>query len=156
MRLALAVFFLVNFSLLATDENTSKYLKLNAPKALVVKQGKTEVAVISGVVAPGMHIQANPASMPNLIPTELKIDSRKGLEVGKVVYPPGKTYRLKGSDRDLLTLDGPFEIKVPVTAALAKVGKVELKGALRFQACNDTTCFFPEKLDFSLPVQVKK
>ena len=147
---------LISVALFSVAEPKSKYLSLKPSKALVLSQGQTEVLVIQGTVAPGHHIQANPASSPNLIPTEVKIESKRGVEVGKPQYPQGKPYRLKNSDKDMMAIEGSFEIKVPVTAALAKGGSYELLGSLRFQACNDTTCFFPEKLSLKIPVQVKK
>lgn len=133
-----------------------KYLKLNPIKSVVVHEGQTVTWELSGTVAEGLHIQANPASAPNLIPTEIKLNPRKGVEVGKAIYPEGKKYRLKGSDKDILAFEGPFIIKVPITAALAKPGKYELAGTFHYQACNDQTCFFPQKIDLKLPVQVKK
>lgn len=140
----------------AAEEAKSKYVTIHPLKPLVIREGKTEMLSVSGVVLPGLHIQSNPASSPNLIPTEVKFEAKKGIETGKPTYPKSKTYRLKNSDKDMATFDGAFEIKVPVTAALAKVGKYDLSGQFRFQACNDTTCFFPEKLPLKVSVRVKK
>ena len=102
-----------------------------------------------------MHVQANPASKPNLIATALTVTSKEGLEVKTPTYPEGKPYRLKDSSEDISCYEDEFQIRVPIgTGVASKLGKVELDASLRFQACNDKTCFFPQKREMKIPVQI--
>ena len=119
---------------------------------------KTEMSLtLTFKVADGFHIQANPASTPQLIPTTLTLPSANNLEVGAPIYPAGKAYRLQGSNSEISTYDGFVTIKVPVKTPAKTVGaSFAWKGSLRFQACNEKTCFFPKKLAFELPFQVIK
>lgn len=117
--------------------------------------GKTVDAVVRFTVDEGLHIQANPASKRNLIPTTVTLVEDGGILPGEPVYPNGKPFRLEGSDEDIATYDGKVEIRVPITAASsAKPGKVNLDGKIRYQACNAKSCFFPMVLKLSLPVRV--
>ncbi len=119
---------------------------------------KTETSlVLKFKVADGFHIQANPASTPQLIPTTLTLPSANNLEVGLPIYPAGKSYKLEGSNSEISTYDGTVIIKVPLkTPGKVVANKFPWKGKLRFQACNEKTCFFPKNLSFDIPFQVIK
>lgn len=133
-----------------------KYLKLNPVKEAKLSIGKQGEAVFSVVVDKGLHIQANPASKPNLIATTLNVPSASGVTVGTPRYPQGKTWRLAGSPEDFMAYDGKVEIKLPLTAeGTAKPGKLSLEGTFRYQACTDQTCFFPITVPVKIPVVVK-
>lgn len=144
---------------LAKPKNEPEYLKISKVKAAaVLLNGKAGDAIITATVGIGLHVQANPASQPNLVATQLTLDGNDSFEVGPVVYPPSKPYRLQNSDRDLQTYDGTFEIKVPLKAipTKAKIGKNEINAKLRYQACNDKICFFPTSAKLVIPITVYK
>jgi thiol:disulfide interchange protein DsbD len=106
-------------------------------------------------VAAGFHIQANPASNPQLIATTLQLPSANNFEVSPPVYPKGKSYKLEGSKGEISTYGGVVEIKVPVTTPGKVVpNKFPWKGKLRYQACNEKTCFFPKTLSFEVPLEI--
>ena len=111
--------------------------------------------VLKFKVASGIHIQANPASNPNLIATTLQLPSANNFEVSPPKYPKGKPYKLEGSSNAISTYDGVVEIKVPVTTP-GKVVPIKFpwKGKLRYQACNEKTCFFPKSLNFEVPLEI--
>ncbi len=143
--------------LLAAKAKDPQFVKITKVKTAQMLIGKTGSAIVSVTVGVGMHIQANPASQPNLISTELKLEPKNGFSVGSPIYPEGTPYRLQNSDRDLSTFSGTVEIKVPISAIPGvKLGKDELKGKLRFQACNDKICFFPTSVPVTVPVIVYK
>lgn len=155
MKTFFVLFLLPSFLFAKSKE--APYLKVTKVKPAAMRQGKTGDAVVTVTIGVGLHIQANPAAQPNLIPTEIKLDAKDGFEFGSPTYPPGKVYRLQNSNRDLSTYDGTIEIKVPITASVnTKAGKEELKGKLRFQPCNDKICFFPTSVPVTIPVTVYK
>ncbi len=101
----------------------------------------------------GYHIQANPVLDPALIPITLTIESHAALEVGAPRYPAPKRFRLRGTEEDLLVLDGRFAIEFPVRATAA-AGEAKLVGRLRYQACDDDRCLFPRTLSIDIPARI--
>jgi DsbC/DsbD-like thiol-disulfide interchange protein len=123
---------------------------LDPTKDDLVFKGSSVGAKLKVEVAEGFHIQANPAK-PRLIPTTLKLEEKGGLKIADVTYPTGKPYKLKGSSDEISVYEGEVEVSFKVSAdATAKPGPHELGGTLRYQACNDITCFFPK----TVPVKV--
>ena len=112
--------------------------------------GTTEVRL--GVhVAPGYHVQANPASDPFFIPLTLEIEAGRHVRAGNPIYPPGQPLRLAGAESELWIYDGTFEVRVPLMAdPTADPGPRVLAGSLRFQACDDRSCLAPS----SIPVEI--
>ena len=118
-----------------------------------LSKGATTVVSLPVTVQKGFHVQANPASQKRLIPTTLKLITKDGVSVGTIKYPKGKPYRLKGGTSDMSVYEGTFKLSFPVTLSLkAKAGKMNLSGKLRYQACNDLTCFFPKSIPVEIPV----
>lgn len=92
----------------------------------------------------GFHIQANPASAPNLIPTTINFEENAALEFSTPKYPSPKSYSLKGFG-SLAAYSGKFKIEVPCKVK----SKYTAAGKIRYQACNEKTCFFPMTLPFT-------
>lgn len=133
----------------------AKYLSMTPMDHIKIHPGETVMLSFRFKVDPGMHIQANPASKKNLIPTTLTVNGAEGLEVGAPAYPTSKSFRLKGSDSDIATYDGDVEIRVPLTATgKAKSGRRRLQGKIRYQACEETSCFFPMTIAFDAQVSI--
>lgn len=158
MRLILTSLLVTLFSIPAFAKSADPlFVKITKVKSAAMRLGKSGDAVVTGTVGIGFHIQANPTSQPNLVPTTLTIEPAENFELGEITYPEGKTYRLQNSDHDLKTYEGSFEIKVSLKAKdRAKLGKAEVKGKLRFQACNDKICFFPSSVPVTIPIVVYK
>lgn len=133
-----------------------KYLTVRNLPATVVVRGKSANVPLEIEIGKEFHIQANPAATPQLIPTKLEMERQADLTFQAVRYPPGKPYRLQSSPQEILVYSGRLKIVVPVTAsAKAPLGGRRLKGKLRFQACNETICFFPLNLPVEIPVRIK-
>lgn len=130
------------------------YVTLGKIKPVSVKIGKETELVIPASVLKGHHIQANPATLPNLIPTEVSLDSLEGLEIKPTVYPKSKAWRLSSAGKEIQTFDGKVEFKVGMTAKNLKPGRYELKGSLRYQACDEKNCFFPASVPLLIPLTV--
>jgi DsbC/DsbD-like thiol-disulfide interchange protein len=86
---------------------------------------------------------------------DLEIEAVDGIEFGDPVYPKGQPYRLQGTDEDLSTYQGDIEIVVAVTATeAAPVGRRDIHGELRFQACNSQVCLFPASVAVTLSIDI--
>ena len=64
-------------------------------------------AVVTVVVDPGYHINANPASLDYLIPTSLNVTNRRPL---RVVYPAATRFKPKFADQVLDVYEGTVQI----------------------------------------------
>lgn len=116
--------------------------------------GKAQ-ARLTVTIAPGFHVQANPASQPNLIPLRLALRAQPPLRLGVPVYPQGKSHRLQGSDLEFSVYDGTIEVGVPVEAAKdAAQLETTIDGTLRYQACDDRLCLRPQDVPVRLMVRV--
>lgn len=153
MTKALLVMALAAFAIAGPGKS---YVSLEKLPPLMANAGAEASFRVVLNVTKNFHIQANPASAKNLIPTTVTLESLEGIEWGNPVYPPGKPYRLIGAAEDISTYDGKVSILVPF-AARASQKKIEqtVKGTVRFQACNDKTCFFPVSLPFSVPMKIR-
>lgn len=152
-----ATLILFSLPIFAKKGAEPEFLKIAKVKQAAMRLGKAGDAVVTSTVGQGYHVQANPVSQPNLVATVLVLEPAEGFEVGEITYPEGKTYRLQNSDRDLKTYEGNFDVKVSIKASeTAKAGKAEVKGKLKFQACNDKICFFPTSVPVTIPIMVYK
>ena len=111
-----------------------------------VPAGGTLRAALQVELPDGFHVQSNKPRDPNLIPTELTFDLPAGVTVAEVVFPTPVDAKLVGADQPLAVFERAFTIGVRFTMAAA-AGPVTVPAHLRYQACNDTTCFAPKNAD---------
>lgn len=125
------------------------------PAPLEVAPGGSDTVRIEVQVRPGFHVQANPVLDPSLIPITLTLQGQPGVGVGRAVYPHAKRFRLSGATDELVVYDGRFHIQAPITVARqAPAGRLQLRGSLRYQACDDRTCLPPRTVPVLVPVHV--
>jgi len=124
----------------------------------VAADGSAEASVRLKI-AEGFHIHANPPSLPNLIPTELKIEASEidaGITAGTPVYPSSITKKFEFSEQPLKVYEGEAIIKLPVrVAASATKGAHQLRAKLRTQACDNQACYPPRTIETFIPVNVR-
>lgn len=136
---------------------TKDLVTVEPPDDFSVSPGHSEDAEIRITVADGFHVQANPAANEFLIPLTLELESENDLEIGEIRYPEGETYRLKGSEEDLLTYDGTFSVYVSIQAPIsADEGISTARGRLRYQACDHRVCLPPATISFDLKARVRR
>lgn len=154
MKLLVAILGLATVAVAAPPRGD--YVRLETVAPVEVRSGGFATALVKFTVKEGFHVQANPAANPQLVATVLNVPAPKdGLTAGPVAYPAGQPYRLRGSDKTLSTYSGSVTLEVSVAAAAgAKAGSRTIATSLRYQACDDTTCFFPQTDDVAIPVRV--
>jgi thioredoxin:protein disulfide reductase len=109
-----------------------------------VKKGRTVKARVVMEIPQGLHVQSNKPLDKFLIATKLDVDTPSGMTVGTIVYPRALMRSLKFSKNKVAVYEGHTSIQFPVTVpANYSGGSGEIKGKLRFQACNDESCFPP-------------
>jgi len=101
----------------------------------------------------GYHVNANPATYPYLIATEVTADKVEGIEVGKAAYPPAKKQKFEFADEPLAVYEGQVEVRLPIK--VASKGSRALPLNVRVQACDHEKCFPPASLKTNVSVEVK-
>jgi len=102
-------------------------------------------------VLPGYHVNSHKPTLDYLIPTALTVPAAAGLKPGEPAYPAGQPYSFAFDPKEKLSVyAGDFIVKLPVTAA---AGAHSVDATLRYQACNNASCFppktLPVKIDFT-------
>jgi hypothetical protein len=128
-----------------------------APVATVVR-GKANTVSLEFRVGRGFHINSNKPGAEYLIPTTLKLDPPTDIVVGKTTYPPGREMSFVFAPNEKLSVySGNFTLLVDVRP-LASVlpSKYEVRGSLRYQACDNAACYPPKNLPVKFEVKVVK
>jgi uncharacterized protein len=134
---------------------SSPTLNVMPPDQVTAKRGSTVTVKVSAGLSDGFHLNSNTPQESYLIPLTLKWTDG-ALVSPEVHYPAPQMLKVPFSEKPLSVLTGKFEIttkfKVPPTAP---EGPSTIAGKLRYQACNDKSCFAPKTLDVKIPVEVK-
>ena len=120
-----------------------------------VHSGSPAKAAVVAEIASGYHINDHKPSLDYLIPTELKLEPDKSIEVTKIDYPKGELLRLAFSDTPLSVYQGKIVVGTTLKVAPATApGSYTMKGKFAYQACNDHACFPPTSVAVKLSVKV--
>jgi Disulphide bond corrector protein DsbC len=129
------------------------------PVTVVTAQRAKETMVNLDFHVPrGYHINSNTPHSEFLIPTALKMDLPTDIVLGKIEYPAGEDASFPFSpDEKLSVYSGDFTITLAVHPLHSVVpGKYEMRGRLRYQACDNAACYPPKTLPVSFEVKVVK
>ena len=128
-------------------------LTVKAPEGVVVKKGANLDVKLLATLNTGFHLNSHTPTEDYLIPLTLKWEGP--LQEVEVVYPPGKLEKYSFEEKPLSVLTGQFPLitkfKAPATAS---AGPVTLNGKVRYQACNNNSCFPPKTVPVTLTVQI--
>lgn len=134
----------------------NQYLTAEAPAKIVAKRGTSAEAKIAVSVQPGFHVNSNTPSDSYLIPLKLTWAPDGALEPGPVTFPKPQMEKYEFSEKPLSVFTGDFNLvarfKVPASAAQ---GPGIMLGKLRYQACNNNSCFPPKTVEVRLSYQVQ-
>ncbi len=109
-----------------------------------VKKGRTVRASVVMDIPNGLHVQSSKPLDKFLVATKLDVETPSGMKVGAISYPRALMRKLKFSKGNVAVYEGKAIIRFPVTVPANYGGSSgEIKGKLRFQACNDESCFPP-------------
>jgi hypothetical protein len=116
-------------------------------------------------ISPGFHINANPATFPYLIATEVTLtsDPDESLTTGKPIYPVGIKKKFAFADQPLSVYEGDVIITVPVRLPgkgeshghPGKDANLSLPITVRVQACDQEQCYPPAMVESTISVSVK-
>jgi thioredoxin:protein disulfide reductase len=109
-----------------------------------IKKGRIARASVTLDIPSGLHVQSSKPLDKFLVATKLDVETPKGMQTGPISYPRALMKKLKFSKGMVAVYEGRAVIRFNVTVpANYSGGEGEIKGKLRFQACNDDSCFPP-------------
>ncbi|HVH26982.1 MAG TPA: cytochrome c biogenesis protein CcdA [Vicinamibacterales bacterium] len=115
-----------------------------------VAPGSTVRAALQVTLPEGFHVQSNRPRDPSLIPTELTFAAPDGVTIEEIVFPSPVDLKQIGLDQPLAVFERVFTVGVQFDIdSTIPTGSIEVPGRLRYQACNETTCFAPRTAETS-------
>lgn len=129
-------------------------VSLAVGKGKAARGGTTRGFVVMNIPK-GLHVNSNRPKSEFAIPTRVTVTA-VGATVGKVSYPPGRSYTFAFSDEPISVYVGRvrfgFNVSVP---ARFRGSSVRVKATVRYQACTDEVCYAPKTKTLTLDVPVK-
>lgn len=128
------------------------------PGITTVTRGKAGTVQLDFRISSGFHVNSNKPKSELLIPTALKLNPPTDIVVGRITYPPGEERTFPFSpDEKLSVYGGPFSISVSIRPLASVIPtKYAVHGTLRYQACDNATCFPPKELPVDFQIRVVK
>ncbi len=121
-----------------------------APGAKVRLRAQVEVAA-------GWHTNSHTPTYDYLIPTELTLELPPGSSPPDVRYPAHQMMSFAFTDEPIAVYDGKFNIDAEFSLPKDLVhGPLALRGALRYQACDDQQCLPPVSAEDELEIEIGK
>jgi thiol:disulfide interchange protein DsbD len=144
-------FYSVPLPQTAADVKVSGSLKQDK-----LKRGGTTQASVTIEIPSGLHVQSNKPLDKFLVPTKLDIEAPQGVKIGPVLYPRARTMKLSFSKTPVSVYEGVAIIRFNVTVpANFGASSAEIKGRLKFQACNNDSCFPPQTREVKVGLNVE-
>jgi thiol:disulfide interchange protein len=142
-------------SVLAQPDRPEKAVLSPTADRTAYEPGETARVATRVTVEDGWHVNSNTPTFDYLIPTKLDLELPDGWPDETVRYPRHEMKTFAFADQPLVVYDGELvilsEVKVPAGAAK---GSVEVRAALRYQACNDSQCLPPVTSDATVSLKV--
>ena len=92
----------------------------------------------------GYHVNSDKPRDPLLIPVTLIVGPPPGVTVAEIVFPEATDLQQRGVDLPLRVFERDFAIGVRLSVAVGTPpGDITVPARLRYQACDETTCYIP-------------
>lgn len=121
-----------------------------------VTKGRKARATVVLEIPHDLHTNSNNPGSEYAIPTTVKITPVSGVKIGSVVYPRGMNKKFEFSEKALNIYEGKVEFAFDVTVPTSyRKPKVEIKVAVRYQACTNEVCYPPKTKEINLVANVR-
>jgi hypothetical protein len=126
------------------------------PATVSIQAGSSAQGTVTLAISSDFHVNANPATFPYLIPTEITPGKIDGITAGKPLYPPGAEKQFKFADEPLAVYEGEVQIHLPLRAEKNLTsGTHSMPLNIRVQACDHEQCFPPVELKTTISIETK-
>lgn len=129
-------------------------VKASAANVSIPTGGSGEASITISI-SPGYHVNANPATFPYLIATEVTPGTAAGVTADKPAYPSAEKKKFAFAEEPLAVYEGDVQIKLPVRADATAKGPISIPIDVRVQACDQEKCFPPDTLHLTIAAEVK-
>lgn len=145
----------------ATRKVEAAHIGLTLQQSDQIAVPGSRLALITEVsLARDLHVYA--PGVKGYIPIELKLEPVPEVKLDPAIYPEPQILFLKVINERVPVFEGKFRIAQDVTVSADRTfirslgqGKtISLKGELKYQACDTTTCYMPASVPVSWEVQV--
>jgi hypothetical protein len=128
------------------------------PGITSVTRGKAGNIDLFFRVSPGFHVNSNKPHSEFLIPTTLRLTAPTDVVIGVVSYPAGQERSFPFAPNDKMSVYGSqFAINFAIRPLAGVMpGKYAVHGVLKYQACDDATCYPPKQIPVSFLIKVLK
>ena len=127
------------------------------------RPGDAVILAIIADIKTGIHInadarQVNPFEDFKPYPTKVTVaDVSDDITIQSPRYPKAVPIKVAYAAGDLMSFEGQTVIYLPITLAeTLSPGNQAIKLVFEYQACSDTTCLFPAKINFEASLAVVK
>jgi len=138
----------------ATPSDVSSTAQVVKVVSHFIPKSTSTLANVEIEISSGFHVNANPATFPYLIATEVQPGTADGITVGKIGYPAGVMKKFEFAEQPLSVYEGKLTIPIPITVAADARGQRLLPLKVRVQACDNEKCFPPSTLDSAIAINV--
>lgn len=125
--------------------STATYVKVSAGVSVAADGDQITLTLD---IAPGYHINANPASFPYLISTGVMFD---GVSPASVAYPKPTLFKPVFAPAGINVYEGTSLLVVKFAKGILRKSKV-VKATVTAQACNHEVCLPPSELPITISV----
>jgi hypothetical protein len=133
-----------------SQSDPKQWVKFLYPEQVSVPANQDSVVELHFAVNPGLHINSHTPHEKSFIPTQLIVAELPGLTVKQVDFPPGTDFTLAADPSEKLSVyTGDFVLRAHVKA---QAGEHLIQAALRYQACDATSCYPPRKAPVAVDV----
>src|SRR5262245_51572384 len=114
------------------------------------------ISVVADIqMPPKLHIYA--PGVQGYRPVALVIDKSSEIAIHEAKYPKARIMNLKVIKERVPVYEGRIRIERDITVSPSiKTERLELKGILEYQACDDQICYAPTRVPLSLSLEVEQ
>ena len=122
----------------------------NFPLKIKAQKEPTKRSILLQIdISKGWHINSSAPHQEYLIPTKVELPEGANYNLGEIKYPKGVDLEFDFSDEPVSVYEGVIQLVIPYTDS-HKNTSINL--VLNSQACSDSECRRPEKINIAVPV----
>jgi hypothetical protein len=118
-----------------------------------VRPGQRIALTLDLELQPSMHVYA--PGVQGYIPVEWSMAPNASVTAHAVEFPKAEVLRLEAISESAPVYTGHVRLVRDVTIGKAAPGPLEILGSLRYQACDDKTCYIPVTVPLKWTLQVE-
>ncbi|HET7218427.1 MAG TPA: protein-disulfide reductase DsbD domain-containing protein [Vicinamibacterales bacterium] len=135
----------------AAPQETAHLSIVTSASPAAIAPGKKLSLFVAVTPKAKMHLYA-PGEKDGL-PVALTIEPNPAIKLSAPAFPPPQKFFFEPLKLTQLVFSKPFRITQDVTIASPPTGALTIKGAFRYQACDDSVCYLPKTVPLEWTVR---